>query len=183
MWYKIKRILVGTQQVRPGVTETYTLSDVPTGDVNKYISIAKSWYKVTKVKFEYTNTIPQNPANNWVRISWNSNTTDRYWIWFTFTSSNPYIVINWHINNQSDTVFLNTSRNNWTNNVVFTIEREQKTLVCSWANTINQTYTMTGAEKNIVATIMNSATINVYSSRDNWWTVSDITITVTYEQN
>jgi len=159
----------------------YVLSNIPDWDVNTYISIAISWYKVNKIKFEYTNTIPQDPANNFVRISWSNNTTDRYWIWFTFTSANPRLLINWHINNQEDTNFLETTRNNWTNNVVFTIEREQKTLVCSWANTINQIYSMTDAEKNIVATIMDSATINAYASRDLGWTVSDINITVTYE--
>lgn len=179
MWYKIKKIHVGTQQVRP-MTYTYTLTWVPDWDVNKYISIAKSWYKVSKVIFKYSNTILSNwRADNRVRISGSNNTTNRYWIWFSY----GVIQVSWRINWQDDSYFFETNKNTWTTNTEFTITRDNWTIVCSWANTLNQTSTMGSSEKNIVATIMNSNTINAYCSRDNGTVVSDVIVTVTYEPN
>ena len=158
--------------------QTFTLSDVPTGDVNKYISIAKNWYKVSEVKFKYTNTILSNwYADNRVRISWAASTTNRYWIWFSY----GVIQVSWRINWQDDSYFFETAKNTWTTNTEFTITRDNWTIVCSWANTLNYTSTMSSSEKNVVATIMNSNTINAYCSRNNWTIVSDVTVTVTYE--
>lgn len=189
MWYKLKRILiypdgVTEKQVYPWtITETYTLTWVPDWDVNKYISIAKSWHRVNKVIFKYSNTTSVTNSNNWVRISWNSNTVNRYWIWYTYTSWVWQVLVNWNINSQSLTNFYTASKWSWTSNVIFTIERWKTTLVSTWATTINTSWTQTTAEQNIVETVMNSATINAYASRNNWWTVSDITITVIYEPN
>jgi hypothetical protein len=179
MWYKVNKRLVWTQQIRPVVTRTFTITEVPDWDVNKYISIAKSWYKVSKVKFQYTNTTSNQIDDNRVRISWSNNTTNRYWIWFSWS----VIQVSWRINWQTDSYFFETAKNAWTTNTEFTITRDNWTLVCSWANTINQTYSMSSSEKNIVATIMNSNTINAYCSRNNWTIVSDVTVTVTYEPN
>lgn len=162
-----------------GMVKEFTLSAVPDWDVNTYINIAQSWFKVTKVTMKYTCNVGSH-VNTWARISWNNNTTDRYWLWFTHTWSTNLIQITWHINNASDTIFYTTSRNTGTNYVEFIMERGTTTIKCSWANTLNYSYTQTTAEKNIVETIMNSATINCYASRQ-VATLSDVEITVGYE--
>lgn len=165
------------------IEQTYTLTWVPTGDINTYISIAKSWYKVSSVKFTYTTTV-WTSENSWVRISWNNSNVDRYWIWVTTNNPSTNVIkIDWRLNSWSDNLFKTYSRNTWTNNVEFTIKRWTSTLIVSGANTVNETWTQTTTEQNIVGTIMNSSTMNCYASRDAWWTVSDITITVTYEKN
>ena len=157
----------------------YTLTDVPTWDVNKYISIAKSWHTVEKVEFSYTSTLQSND-NDWVRISWTNNTANRYWIWFTHANSIPQIQVNWNINSASPTMFQTFSIQNWTHNIKFTIESWTTKLEVTWANTISQTWTQTTAEKNIVDTVLNSSTINAYASRANGATLSDIVIKVWY---
>lgn len=158
----------------------YTLTDVPTWDVNKYISIAKSWHTVEKVEFSYTSTLQSTNDNDWVRISWTNNTANRYWIWFTHVNNTPQIQVNWNINSASPTMFQTFSPQNWTHNVKFTIESWTTKLEVTWANTISQTWTQTTAEKNIVDTVLNSSTINAYASRDNGATLSDIVIKVWY---
>lgn len=167
--------------------ETYTITDLPNTNTNKYISIAKSWYVVNSVVFEFTSVWTTNSNNDcYFRISSTNSSVNRYWWWVMYKQSwntlNVFRVL-WRLNNASDTMFReNTSliSGSWTNTVRLAFDRNSWSYTINWTTT---TWTHGTSEKNIVETIMNSSTINAYASRQWWATIDNLTITITYELN
>ena len=168
------------------VEQTYTITNVPNDNSNKYVNIAKSWYTVQSVTIWLTSTDSWNTNNNtYFRISWSNNTTNRYW-WCTIYNGTDYSItdlfrIVWRLNWATDTTFVdNVSINSSSNTVKLEIFRDSCKYTINWSTT---THTYETSEQNVVQTIMNSSTINAYVSRQNWCTISDVTITVTYTPN
>jgi len=182
MWYKVNKRYVGTQKVRPwDITETYTVPQATsTGSwVSNFLSIYKSWYKVTKVVIEATGA--SNSTSNywnincWIRLgnSWNTYRFAR-WVW-----ANNYSKIEY-----SDGSFHDIRTNlwwsqTWTNTIKLTIWEDSWSLTINWTTT-NRTTTST--EKTIIQWMFNSSTINANIIANRWY-IWPATYTVTYKPN
>lgn len=166
-------------------TDSYTISNVPNDNTNQYISIAKSWYVVNSVVFEFTSVWTSNTPNDcYFRISSTNSSVNRYWWWIQYrddwTTRNRFAVI-WRLNNNSDTQFrenFSLISDSWTNTVRLAFDRNGWSYTINWTTT---TRTHGTSEKNMVETIMNSSTINAYASRQGWATIAPLNISVTYE--
>lgn len=185
MWNKIQRIYIGANKVRPVTTETYTIakqtSTSSTASMSE-ISIAKSWYKITKVVIETSwqsrgSSYWGNMNSYVVDNAWSTSGKKyfRYWIGYW---GNNYARLEY--NNGSSTT--NTYNFTWYsrtgNNIcTFVMERNWWSATINWTTT---TWTYTSAEETIALAILDSATPYV-SIQTTQWTNWPATITVTYE--
>lgn len=168
------------------VTETYTISNIPTTDTNVYVNVAKSWYTIQSVTFSFTATTSSSKSW-WVQISTNNSNSSRYWLTINhnydgISNSNN---IRWRLNWATDTFYRTVSSwfNFWsTNTVVYTINRDGNCTVNNNWTIIS--YTADSTELNIIQTIMNLSNMNVYAY-DTWWAIvwNKVNVTVTYTPN
>lgn len=177
----ISKVFLWDTQVRPsGIVENYTLSNIATNDTNKYINVAKSWYTIQSVKFNFITTWKWT----FVHISSNNSNSSRYWVacWYN-TSGNlwEYCTIRWRLNGASDTWYRQEwPYNSWTSNTIeFYINRDGNCYIS--INWTKNSYTAGSAELNIIQTIMNLSNMNCYASQ-NWSLITgnSIDIKVTY---
>lgn len=194
MWYKVNKIRVGTQQVRPSkITETYTIPSFTAAnnsDTRKYLSIYKSWYKIKKITLTWstTNNSSRGYALYHLRVSynnyWSSSPSKDAWFWINYWPNNTW----------------NTSRIDSDNNGTYTQELQipNSSIVFNWTNTTSiemdaNTYKMTinwntyswnrsSTSKSTIESIFSSSTVCMYA-RQNSWTSSNVVATVTYEPN
>ena len=181
---QISKVFVWDTKVRPSeIVENYTLSNIATNDTNKYINVAKSWYTIQSVKFNFITT--------WwwafVHISSNNSNSSRYWVacWYN-TSGNlwEYCAIRWRLNGASDTWYRQEwPYNSWTSNTIeFYINRDGNCYIS--INWTKNSYTAGSAELNIIQTIMNLSNMNCYASQA--WSLitgNSIDIKVTYTKD
>lgn len=162
------------------VTESYVLDNIPATDTNKYINVAKSWFTIQSVKFNFTATWEWT----FVHISSNNSNTNRYGIACGYTASGTIwdsCAIRWRLNWASDTWYRQVaySRNS-TNEIELYINRDGNCYVkINWNET---TYTAWTSELNIITTIMNLSNMNCYASQDGaliTWNKVDIVVTYT----
>lgn len=165
------------------VTETYTISSIPTTDTNKYISVAKAGYTIQSVKFNFTATW----NFTYVHISSNGSNTNRYgmWCWINLSgySSSNSCAIRWRLGGVADTYFRTASYDaNSSNLIEFFISRDGNCYIT--VNWVKTEYTAETAELNIITTIMNLSNMNCYASQ-NWALITGnkVDIEVTYEPN
>ena len=164
------------------VTESYVLDNIPATDTNKYINVAKSWFTIQSVKFNFTATW----AWTFVHISSNNSNRNRYGIACGYTTSGTFwnsCAIRWRLNWASDTWYRQVaySRNS-TNEIELYINRDGNCYVM--VNWVKTEYTAGTAELNIITTIMNYSNMNCYASQD--WaliTWNNVDIEITYEPN
>lgn len=168
------------------VTETYTLSNIPTTDTNKYINVAKSWYTIQSVTLKFTIKL-SGAYWWWVQLSSNQSNISRYWTAFWYEGWSTWFV-RWRINWASDTVYYYISSilnfNNTNNNIEFYINRDWSWYVTNNWTTI--THTATWAELNVIQTIMNLSNMNIYAWHNGSWATivwNKVDVTVTYTPN
>ena len=165
----------------------YTISNIPTDDSNVYVNVTRSWKTIQSVKFNLTCSYIQN-RNAFVFISSNASNTNRYWFTFRWDTTTVYeytwswIYIRWRLNNSSDeSIFRKIP--NWfstssPNVIEYTINKDWNcSLTCNWQTT---SFTATSSELTMLQTIINSSTMNVYSSQS-WsiisWNKVDVIVT------
>lgn len=189
MWYKVKRILIHQnwqeKQVRPWVTETYTISNIPTNDTNIYVNVAKSWKTVDTITFNaVVNYVSEKDC--FMFIASNASNTNRYWLQYRARSNTDWaytgtwLYIRWRLNWWSESVFRKST--NWystsSNTISYTINRNWScSFTCNWQTT---SYTATGSELTMLQTIINSSSVTVYSSQEASvisWNKVDATVT------
>jgi hypothetical protein len=185
---EVSAVYVGNTKVRPSeITQTYTISNIPTNDSNVYVNVAKSWYTIQSVTFNFTaNYASQQDA--FFHISSNNSNTNRYWLVFRWHTSTerPYtwawLYVRWRLNWAVDRYFIwwITSWFSTSSNVIsYTINRNGNcSITCNWTTT---NYTAWTDELNIIQKIMNLSNMNVYSSQS-WSIISwnSVSVIVTY---
>lgn len=148
----IKRVTI-----RPLQTQvSYTISDIPTTDTNKYVLV----WAANSVKFNFTFTAWSTWAWVYAHISWNNSNSIRYWL--AYNKSDNSFIIRWRLSWTSDTKYRNVSgfNSSWTNEVERTINKNWEcNIICNWTST---DYTAWTAELNVIQTIMNLSDMNVY---------------------
>lgn len=174
------------------IVETYTIPAYTASDntyVRRYLSIAKSWHKVSKVTM--TGTSKNSSSRNYAAFNmaiadkdYGSDTNPSYhsWFWINYWPNNTWNTsriqtgYNWTATNviqisNSDIVF------DWTNITSMEMTPDTYNFVINW-NTYAGDYSSTN--KRDIEYVFSSSTVCLYV-RQNSWTASDITVTVTYE--
>lgn len=156
--------LTATCWVTNYTISNYTISSIPTSDTNVYINVARSWYTIQRVKFNFSTKW----YGTFVHISSNNSNSSRYWVacWYN-TSGYPWdsCAIRWRLWG-SDTFYRQEWPYNWNqyNTVEFLISRDGNCYISiNWTKT---SYTAWSSELNIIQTIMNLSNMNCYASQD-----------------
>ena len=156
--------LTATCSVTNYIISSYTISSIPTSDTNKYINVARSWYTIQSVKFNFSTQW------NWtfVHISSNNSTSYRYWVACWYNTSQTYwdsCAIRWRLWG-SETWYRNITPfdRQQQNTVEFFISRNGNCYITvNWTKT---SYTASSSELNVIQTIMNLSNMNCYASQD-----------------
>ena len=156
--------LTATCWVTNYTISNYTLSSIPTSDTNKYINVARSWYTIQRVKFNF--------STKWywtfVHISSNNSNSYRYWVACWYNTSQAYwesCAIRWRLWGSDSWYSQATPYNSWTSNTIeFYINRNGNCYISiNWTKT---SYTAGSSELNVIQTIMNLSNMNCYASQD-----------------
>ena len=157
--------LTATCSVTNYIISSYTISSIPTSDTNKYINVAKSWYTIQSVKFNFSTKW----YGTFVHISSNNSNSSRYWVacWYN-TSGYTWdsCAIRWRLNGASDSWYRNVTPYNGQqqNTIEFLISRNGNCYITvNWTKT---SYTASSSELNIIQTIMNLSNMNCYASQN-----------------
>lgn len=183
MWYKINKIYVWDDKVRPAVvTETYTIAQQSSTGSASYsqVSVAKAGYKISKLVIE---TEAQSRGSSYW---WNANCvllsdTQSPRVFYRFAlgfGHNNYCRIEYNNGNSTTNGTNMSGYSRYGNNVcTYTMERTWWSSIINWVDTI---WTYTSAEETVAQQAMDSQTAIVEISTTQW-TNWPATITVTYE--
>lgn len=186
MWYKVNKIRLGTEQVRPWeITETYNITTLTTSDTD--YNLYKSWYKITKVVISF-NGYTTGSSTQWAWISHqvrdvNSNRFASYLdMWYSATVQNKSYTAN--VVTSSDTIESYQATDKWYANVktkiTYTLTTDSIQVVY-WTNTYSRDFW--ASAKSVISTVFNSSTPTYRTRRDNYGNADDYTVTVTYVPN
>lgn len=174
------------------ITETKTITSFTAANntyVRQYLSIAKSWYKISKITITWSST----NSSSWNYAQYNLGVTDKDYGSSTNPSYSSEFVINYWPNNTGNTSSIYTSYN-WTTTTTFQIPNSS--IIFNWTNTTSieitpDTYKLvingntysgnySSTNKRDIEYIFENSTVCFYA-KQNSWTSSDVVATITYE--
>lgn len=184
MWYKVNKIYVGTNLVRPSeITETYSITTLTTSDTD--YNLYKSWYKITKVVISF-NAYTTGSSSQYAWIF--HRVLDADWnrfqsyldMWASSTSQNKSYTAN--VQTSWSDIEMYQATNLWYANVktkiTYTLTTDSIQVVY-WTNTYSRNFW--ASAKSVISTVFNSSTPMYKTRRDNYGNADDYTVTVTYK--
>ena len=198
MWYKVKKRLIGTQQVRPSKYEySYDFRNKSTSQITAdgwtYSAWAtpyfnSNWVYGASVRLVYDISSHISNAKK-ITIQFSSSTISECWAWVRLaktvtSSSRVWLTWPWHNGSSEtymqiyDTVNSYSWLSSWTYTFNWVINLTAKTwsLSITWKTT--QTWTLTDTQ---VSNILNNTTkLFVFTTPSSGCTVSDLKLTIEY---